>query len=104
MMKIAVMGAGGVGGYFGGRLAAAGVGVTFIARGAHLAAIRGGGLRIESGNGDVHVRPAQATDRFFFCGSFDVCDRETGAFDRIRAARNSCGFGVGNIISILFTQ
>ncbi len=38
-------------------------------------------------------RPAQATERFFFCGSFDVCDRQTGAFHRIRAARNSCGFG-----------
>jgi len=39
-------------------------------------------------------RPAQATERFFFCGSFDVCNRQTGAFHRIRAARNSCGFGV----------
>jgi len=38
-------------------------------------------------------RPAQATQRFFFCGSFDVSDRQTGAFHRIRAARNSCGFG-----------
>ena len=38
-------------------------------------------------------RPAQATQRFFFCGSFDVCDQQTGAFHRIRAARNSCGFG-----------
>ncbi|MHC4399588.1 MAG: outer membrane protein assembly factor BamB family protein [Planctomycetota bacterium] len=39
-------------------------------------------------------RPAQATERFFFCGSFDVCDHQTGAFHRIRAARNSCGLGV----------
>jgi len=38
-------------------------------------------------------RPVQATERFFFCGSFDVCDRQTRAFHRIRTARNSCGFG-----------
>ena len=39
-------------------------------------------------------QPAQATERFFYCGSFDTCDRQTGAFHRIRAARNSCGLGV----------
>ncbi len=61
-MKFAMMGSGGIGGYFGGRLAAAGHDVTFIARGAHLAAIRGNGLRIESGLGDAMVKPAQATD------------------------------------------
>ncbi|MDE2802550.1 MAG: 2-dehydropantoate 2-reductase, partial [Chloroflexota bacterium] len=44
-MKIAVYGTGGVGGYFGGRLARAGEDVTFIARGAHLEAIRANGLR-----------------------------------------------------------
>ncbi|MFX8903252.1 2-dehydropantoate 2-reductase N-terminal domain-containing protein, partial [Acinetobacter baumannii] len=43
-----MVGAGGVGGYFGGLLAAAGADVTFIARGAHLAAIRRDGLSIES--------------------------------------------------------
>lgn len=62
-MRIAIMGSGGVGGYFGGRLAASGCDVTFIARGGHLAAIRRDGLAIESpGVGDVVVRPAQATD------------------------------------------
>ncbi len=61
-MKIAVMGSGGVGGYFGGRLAAAGFDVTFIARGEHLAVIHRDGLKIESENGDVHISPAQATD------------------------------------------
>lgn len=61
-MRIAVMGAGGVGGYFGGRLAEAGHEVTFIARGAHLAEIRRDGLRIESIAGDAHIRPAAATD------------------------------------------
>jgi ketopantoate reductase len=47
-MKIAVFGSGGVGGYFGGRLAAAGEDVAFIARGAHLLALQQGGLAIES--------------------------------------------------------
>ncbi|MCW8908642.1 MAG: 2-dehydropantoate 2-reductase [Sedimenticola sp.] len=61
-MKIAVYGTGGVGGYFGGRLAEAGHSVTFIARGDHLQAIRKQGLRIESIKGDFHLQPAQATD------------------------------------------
>ncbi len=61
-MKIAIFGTGGVGGYYGARLAAAGEDVRFIARGAHLEAIRTRGLRIESANGDVHVQPADATD------------------------------------------
>jgi 2-dehydropantoate 2-reductase len=61
-MRIAIMGSGGVGGYVGGRLAAGGQDVTFIARGAHLAALQIQGLRVESALGDVTVRPAQATD------------------------------------------
>lgn len=62
-MRIAVVGAGGVGGYFGGRLAAAGEEVTFIARGAHLQAIRERGLKIESkAAGDVSLPPGAATD------------------------------------------
>jgi 2-dehydropantoate 2-reductase len=61
-MRVAVMGAGGVGGYFGALLAAHGHSVAFIARGAHLAAIRAHGLRIESVNGDFSVTPDQATD------------------------------------------
>jgi len=61
-MKIAVMGAGGVGGYFGARLAQSGADVTFIARGAHGAAIRESGLKVFSPNGDVLVQPAKATD------------------------------------------
>jgi 2-dehydropantoate 2-reductase len=60
-MRIAILGVGGVGGYFGARLAAAGHDVHFIARGAHLAAIRAGGLRVESPLGDLHIDPAQAT-------------------------------------------
>jgi len=62
-MRIAMMGSGGVGGYFGGRLAANGCDVTFIARGRHLAAIRERGLRIASRDmGDAVIDPAQVTD------------------------------------------
>ena len=61
-MKFAILGAGAVGGYFGARLAEAGEDVTFMARGAHLEAIRSTGLRIESENGDAHIHPAQASE------------------------------------------
>ncbi|MCG6659235.1 2-dehydropantoate 2-reductase [Halomonas campisalis] len=61
-MKFAIMGSGGVGGYFGARLAEAGEDVTFIARGEHLTAIRRDGLRVTSIKGDVTIHPAQASD------------------------------------------
>lgn len=61
-MRFAIVGTGGVGGYFGGLLAHAGHDVTFIARGDHLRAIRQEGLRVLSAHGDFYVRPAQATD------------------------------------------
>jgi 2-dehydropantoate 2-reductase len=61
-MRIAVVGAGGVGGGFGAALARAGADVTFIARGAHLAAMKDKGLRIEGGRGETHLVPTQATD------------------------------------------
>jgi len=56
------MGTGGVGGYFGARLAQAGNDVTFIARGAHLAALRDHGLKVESAAGAMHLPRVQATD------------------------------------------
>lgn len=61
-MRIAVVGAGGVGGYFGGRLAKAGVDVTFIARGATLEALRTRGLRVDSIDGDFLLERVNATD------------------------------------------
>jgi 2-dehydropantoate 2-reductase len=61
-MRIAVFGTGGVGGYFGGRLARGGQDVVFIARGAHLHAIQTTGLRVDSIKGDFVVSPAQASD------------------------------------------
>src|SRR3954471_10610443 len=54
-VRVAIFGAGGVGGYFGARLAAAGNEVHFIARGAHLRAMREHGLRVESALGNVHI-------------------------------------------------
>ena len=61
-MRIAVFGTGGVGGFFGGRLARAGEDVVFVARGEHLRAIRTNGLRVDSTDGDFVIYPAQATD------------------------------------------
>ncbi len=61
-MRIAVIGAGGVGGYFGAKLATAGHDVAFVARGAHLAAMRSDGLRVESADGDIIVPRVAATD------------------------------------------
>jgi 2-dehydropantoate 2-reductase len=60
-MKIAVMGAGGVGGYFGAKLAASGEEVHFIARGAHLETMQKNGLQVLSANGDVRLKPGNAT-------------------------------------------
>jgi 2-dehydropantoate 2-reductase len=61
-MRIAVVGTGGVGGGYGAALAKAGADVTFIARGAHLAAMKGAGLKVLSPRGDIHLVPTQATD------------------------------------------
>jgi 2-dehydropantoate 2-reductase len=61
-MRIAVFGAGAVGGYFGGRLAESGQEVIFIARGAHLHAMQSEGLRVDSINGDFTVYPVETSD------------------------------------------
>jgi 2-dehydropantoate 2-reductase len=71
-MRIAVIGAGGVGGPFGAVLAKAGADVTFVARGAHLAAMRTRGLSVLGPRGDVHLTPAQATDDPASIGPVDV--------------------------------
>jgi 2-dehydropantoate 2-reductase len=71
-MRIAVMAAGAVGGYFGGRLAAAGHDVSFIARGAHLDAIRANGLTLESTLGNLHIKDAKATSDPHEVGAVDI--------------------------------
>ena len=70
-MRIAVIGVGGIGGPYGASLAKAGADVTFVARGAHLAAMRQNGLKIEGDRGETHVRPAQATDDIAAIGPVD---------------------------------
>lgn len=71
-MKIVIFGSGGVGGYFGGRLAQSGGDVVFIARGAHFDAIRREGLRVDSTDGDFIVQPAHATDDPSSLGKADL--------------------------------
>ncbi|HYL18921.1 MAG TPA: 2-dehydropantoate 2-reductase [Burkholderiales bacterium] len=71
-MKIAVMGAGGVGGYFGAKLAASGEDVHFIARGAHLEAMQKNGLQVLSANGDVQLKPGNATGNPASVGPVDL--------------------------------
>lgn len=62
-MRTAVIGSGGVGGYIGGRLAQAGHEVAFLARGAHLEALRSNGLRVKSTDGDFDIASVTATDQ-----------------------------------------
>ncbi|MDN5765438.1 MAG: 2-dehydropantoate 2-reductase [Humibacillus sp.] len=71
-MRLAVIGTGAIGGYFGGRLAASGHDVTFVARGEHLVALRRDGLRVESYLGDIVIDPASATDDPTGIGAVDV--------------------------------
>jgi 2-dehydropantoate 2-reductase len=71
-MRMAVMAAGAVGGYFGARMAVAGHDVMFIARGAHRDAIRRDGLKIESSLGDLHLKDVNVTDDPKQVGPVDV--------------------------------
>ena len=71
-MKIAIMGTGGVGGYFGAKLALGGNDVSFIARGAHLAAFKSQGLTVHSPLGNMHVPTPRATDTPSDVGPVDV--------------------------------
>jgi 2-dehydropantoate 2-reductase len=86
-MRIAILGSGGVGGYFGGRLAATGTDVTFIARGAHLAALRERGLRIESPQGNIHVPRVIATDDPAESGPVDIVFFAVKLYDTDTAMR-----------------
>jgi 2-dehydropantoate 2-reductase len=71
-MRLAIVGSGGVGGYFGGRLASAGTDVAFVARGPHLAALQSSGLRIESPMGALRLPSVTATDDPSTVGPVDV--------------------------------
>lgn len=85
-MRFAIFGTGGVGGYFGGRLAQGGHDVAFIARGKHLAAIIENGLRVESILGGFTVKPAQATDNPGQIGQVDAILVAVKAWDVPSAA------------------
>ncbi|MFA9392446.1 MAG: ketopantoate reductase family protein [Prolixibacteraceae bacterium] len=71
-MKIVVIGTGGVGGYFGGRLALAGNDVTFVARGQHLDAIQQNGLLVKSIEGEFTIKPAKASNSYEVVAGADL--------------------------------
>lgn len=84
-MKIAIVGAGGVGGYFGGLLARDGHEVAFLARGAHLQALREKGLKVRSVHGDFDIPHVVATDDPHEIGATDltICTVKTYDIDSI---------------------
>jgi 2-dehydropantoate 2-reductase len=86
-MRIAVMGAGGIGGYYGGKLAQAGNDVSLITRGEHLRAIQANGLALAGPAGDAHVRDIQATDDPSRLAPVDVVLFCVKLFDTEDAAR-----------------
>lgn len=86
-MRVTVFGTGGVGGYFGGRLAHAGENVTFIARGEHLRAIQANGLRVDSLDGDFVIQPAKATASVDDIGESDLVIVGVKAWQVPEAAR-----------------
>lgn len=93
-MKILIMGTGGVGGYYGGLLAQHGNEVIFIARGAHLYAIRHEGLKVKSIHGDFIVSPANATDDPANVGPVDLilfCVKTYSTDDAAEAIRPAVG-------------
>jgi 2-dehydropantoate 2-reductase len=85
-MRIAIMGAGGLGAYFGLRLAHAGNDVVFVARGARLGAMKDGGLRLTSELGDAHLLPVEATDDQRAVGEVDLVVFAVKLFDSETAA------------------
>jgi 2-dehydropantoate 2-reductase len=85
MVRIAVFGTGGVGGYYGGRLAQAGAEVHLVARGAHLEALRKDGLRVTSPNGDMSLQ-LPATDDPADIGPCDFVLFAVKSYDTIEAA------------------
>jgi 2-dehydropantoate 2-reductase len=88
-LKIAIVGVGGVGGYFGGKLAKAGVDTVFIARGATLDALRTKGLRVDSIGGDFVVERVNATDDPSKVGAVDAVLFATKAWQIPEAAEKA---------------
>jgi 2-dehydropantoate 2-reductase len=86
-MKVVMMGSGGVGGLIGARLAHAGCDVSFVARGAHLAAMREHGLKLESQVGDVHLAKPRVTDDPATLGKADLVIFSVKLWDTEAAGR-----------------
>jgi 2-dehydropantoate 2-reductase len=87
-MRIAVMGTGGVGGYFGARLARVGHEVAFVARGRQLEALRAHGLRVESPLGDLHIPAVEVTDQPAEIGPVDLVLFTVKLWDTLAAAES----------------
>ena len=85
-MKIVIMGSGGVGGYFGARLADAGEDVSFVARGSHLEAIKSKGLQVKSELGNISIHPASASSKPGDLGTADIILFCVKAYDTESAA------------------
>jgi 2-dehydropantoate 2-reductase len=102
-VRIAVIGAGGVGGYFGGRLQNAGADVVFVARGAHLAALRERGLRIQSPKGDLHLPQVTATDDPKTLGTVDLVLLTVKMYD-LEAAASGLGPLLGRKTVVITLQ
>lgn len=85
-MRIAIMGSGAIGGYLGARLAVTGHDITFVARGAHLAAMRSHGLKLESPLGNVNLSHIRATDTPGDVGHVDIVFFTVKLYDSETAA------------------
>ncbi|MDP9343230.1 MAG: 2-dehydropantoate 2-reductase [Actinomycetota bacterium] len=101
-MKVLVVGTGGVGGYYGARLAAAGEDVWFMARGANLAALRQRGLEVRSDFGDLRLPQANAVERGSEAGPVDAVLFTVKTYDSEEAAAAAAGaVGEGTVICSL---
>lgn len=103
-MRIAVIGAGGVGGYFGARLAAGGQDTWFIARGAHLAAMHDRGLEVRSIHGDLRLSDVAATADAGEVGPCDVVLFCVKSFDTTAAAESHLPPLVGDDTAVISLQ
>src|SRR5918999_6315932 len=102
-MRIAVMGTGAVGGYFGAKLAAAGHDVVFLARGRHLGALRRDGLRIESADRTQCIRDALFTEQPADAGVVDLVLFCVKSYDTEAAAQSMAPL-IGSETQILSLQ
>lgn len=85
-MKIYIVGSGGVGGYFGGKLAAADLDVTFVARGEHFKAIKKNGLQVNSIDGNFSINPAKVIDSFDKISNPDLILFTVKSYDTLSVA------------------